>query len=72
LYKKHIQKYGSATQRARPSLTLPVTNPTDITEQMLKQPRDGRSSSTRTTAVRSKRARRNDELPEDPTAGIVW
>ena len=73
LFKVHVQKHGSLTQRARPSLTLPITGePCETTEQMLGEPRGSRKRATQTTAVRSKRAKKAAIVPApvDPTAGI--
>ena len=58
LFKFHIQKLGAASQRAKPSLTLGVTNPTDITERLLSQPREGRKTLTRAAGKRSVVAKR--------------
>jgi hypothetical protein len=61
LFRRHVQKHGSSTQRAQPSLTLPLNDPSDpdeTTASLLVLPRkQGRktAASTRTTAVRSGR-----------------
>ena len=70
LFRHHVQKMGT-TQRARPSLTLHVDNPTLVTETMLGQPRKGRKKETQTTAKRSKTAKRklfveDEEDDDDP------
>lgn len=68
LFKFHVQKLGDTAQRARPSLTLPVTNPTLVTETLLGQPRQGRAKSKQSSAKRSNVARAKEQLPEATTA----
>lgn len=86
LFRRHIQKQGSSTQRAQTSLTLPLadpTNPDQTTETLLAQPRTGRSgkaSGRHTTTVRSKQVKKKlrmapvEQLSEPMQIGddIAW
>jgi hypothetical protein len=58
LFKYHIQKLGSSSQRAKTSLTLGVSNPTNATEELLAMPRVGRKKATRAAGKRSRATKR--------------
>jgi len=69
LFRRHVQKQGSTTQRAQLSLTLPLCdpgNPDETTCTLLAQPRQGRKSkaATRTTTIRSTRVLKKQKMPE--------
>ncbi len=68
LFRRHVQKQGSTTQRAQLSLTLPLCdpgNPDETTCTLLAQPRQGRKSkaATRTTTIRSTRVLKKQKMP---------
>lgn len=70
LFKKHIQRLGSTTQRARPSVSLPVENPDPgcLTEELLKRPRTNRIQSKRSTAVRAPRENKKKKKKQEVAA----
>lgn len=76
LFKYHIQKLGSSSKRAKTSLTLSVTNPTNATEELLAQPRVGRKKATRAAGKRSRATKRkqveaadDEDADNDPIGG---